>query len=60
MKDQPLSNLERQRKFRQRRETKAAQNIAWIEFLEAHVGPEETASLRLEFLAGWKEGQGQD
>ena len=48
---QPLSNADRQKRWRERSKTAEASRLAWIEFLEAELGADRTADLRLRFLA---------
>ena len=49
-----MSNAEKQRAWRRRSKEEAAKRLAWIDFLEEEIGPEQAAQLRLRFLAQWQ------
>ena len=53
-KGTPMSNAEKQAAWRRRSKQKAAKRLAWIEFMEKEIGPDEAADMRLRFLAQWQ------
>ena len=50
----PMSNAEKQAAWRKRSKQEAAKRLAWIDFLEREIGPDEAADMRLRFLAQWQ------